>query len=845
MEMSEELLLIYGKKMNCDNLDVQMEVFFFVPAFLNNVNNLDWFLNNLHGFKHPYSREISLGYVTQFIHGSWNMINPALHEQIVTEFFTNIFNDPNYMLPAFLPKIYDTQADLVHVFYPDVIPNIFQEIVKYPKEHLYGFLNAWKYSLYQNSSVFIRNHDLILQKMLEDGSQMLLIQTVIGDLDKNVSGSTKAFATLVEWMDSSVLSCLSILSGIMSLFQIPSAIDYGIMSLTNYMKRPDSIDAIADFLNSSQIVGIINNIISNSCSEQTAMYICDLLNAMVLPIIHTDEAIQFFDIAKVLFLSSVKISNKISDFLEVFARTHPESAGDIANATLEKLLEIIKSERPDKDLEMVNPLKLLKSITTENLAQDFITLSSQISPSENIEGCAAILACITDIINNQPEIVTMFNAILDLDASTESPYVIALGCYAKISIPFIRQANNIEFALNLFNRCAQTVILLHQESVSHIDDHLLKVISIVCKLYPEAVFNIEGFEDFIVAFITSGKALLLEAARSVSNQLPVEARNEIFVACANHFGEIFGDLTTLNNDSITPIFDFIAGMNLDSCDQAVYATLAEFITAAKSLPDANKLYLSPYARAAVHVMGTEGFPLFWDMIGVLDWEVFASVAEAAVNLSNPEDIATIGRIIISKLTTVPTGNELPIHSSDSCEMFKQFHTSAALFFIRSNCFNLLEDGEKQQVICLFSDVLARFDATYAVVAEIITFENTILSPENYQLMVVSSATVAYILSPEQKEFDERNSAADLLRKYFAFSRHLAMIDRSLFLDCTSGACQGSVLRPAKRQEYSDIVCIEDDAEFAARVEAFIAEAMETFVVGMEEQEEAADEENAE
>ncbi|EAY19504.1 hypothetical protein TVAG_136350 [Trichomonas vaginalis G3] len=837
--MSEELLLIYGKKLNVDDMDTQMEVFFFVPNFISNAANLGWFLENLHSFKHQYTREVSLGYITHFIHGSWNMINPNLHDDIIAEFFIKIFEDPNFMQPSFLTKTYDTQADLVHQFYPEILPNIFNEIVKSPKNHLYGFLSAWKYSLYSNSSVFVRNNDAILQKMLEDGSQMLLVETVIKDLESGIDGSSKAFSTLVEWIDSSVLGCLSILGDIMALFQIPEATDSAIMSLTNYMKRPDSLDAIVDFVNSSQIATILGEILTSDCSELKMMHICELINVMVTPIVETDEAEQFLEIAKLLFLQNVKISNLITDFIRLFAKSHPDYVDVIANATLEKLLEIIQSDRPDKDLEMQSPLKLLKSLslTTSNLQQEFITLSSGISPSENIDGCAALLACLTDIVPNEPEIVAMFNGLLEIESNIESPYVIALGCYAKMAIPFIRKPENIDFTLQLFEKCAQTVIMLEEANATHIDDYLFKVISIVCKLYPQGVFNIENFEQIIFAFVISGRAVLLDAARSVSNQLPPDSRVIVFSACANHFAEIFSDLTKLQNDSITPIFDFIAGMNLSDCDQSVYKLLANFISAVKEIPDQNKLYLSSYAKAAVHVLGTDGFPLFWDMLGMIDWEVFASIADAAVSLSNQDDIKTIGHLIISKLTTVPTGNESPIHSSDNQDMYKQFHISASLFFIKSNCFHLLEEDDQKAIICLFSDVVSRYVADYSVISEIITFENSILTPENYDLMVVSSATVARIISPEPKEADEREMAADLLRKYFAFSRHLALIDRQLFVDGASGACQGSSSCQPKRQEYAEIACIEDENEFNTRVEQFISEAMETFVLGLEEEQE--------
>ena len=836
MEINEDAFLIVGGIIQPEDPLMRLDVLSAINSFSRDVSNLKWFLDNLHGIQHEYTRGVFLGYISDHVHTSWTNIDPSIHEQLVQEFFTSIFEDENFMKPQFLYKIYQIQADMVFQFYPETMPTLFQEIVSKPKPHLYGFLDHLAISLHSNSSIIFRDIDGLKQHMLEDGSQMLLLETVFNDVEQGIEGSIQAVSSLVEWVDITILNSIEIVQRLFALVQQPATIDGGILCLLNFLKRPNSPDTLAEFISETEIAPTLEQVIAAGVTEKAALNICELIIVLVQPLIHTEVADLFLESAKALLeFDSTNVTSKIVPFLKEYVQNHTENSEAIANMALEKILAVIETHGADQDLALQSPLMLLKAtaLVASSLTEQMMTLSSELDPSENMDGCAAILAALVKAITDndpQMEIVQMFREILEIEPEENNSYFIAISCYAKLASPFVKDPSNSEFAIELFKVGANAALAFADEISTVYHDYLQDTLMKIASSNPSGVFEIEGIADVICAFISSGQEKLLKIAITLSSQMSAEDRSELYSSCLSGFGEQLGSEDGVSNKTIRNVFDFIYGMNLEDCD-AIKPMVGSFLAAAKTFPESNHSYLPIFVKAAVKTLGAESFELFWDSIGVLDWTVIGDVAEAAIGLEDNDVLLQIGEMLITKLHTVPLKVQSNTPVSDDELSYSDFHIKCALFFIRSGVYPLLNEEMQMSVIGEFSDIISNIVATYEVIGEILDFQDQVLTEKSIPIMMVNSAILAAILNSKEKEYDEKDRAATLLYKYLNFSRHQICICKDAYTKLVDDAYKGTGISPSLIVEYSEIASIEDDDLFKARSDAFVKDALKSYTIG--------------
>ena len=840
MEMNEELILIAGNIVQPEDPLAQFDAIQAVQRYMRDTSNFGWLLENLHTVEHQYSREIILSHIADHTHNNWGSIDSRFHEHLVQEFFTEIFRDENFTSQSqLLYKIYEIQADMVFQFYPETIPNLFQEIVLVPKQHFYGFLSHFRNSLYPNSSIMRRDIDGIKQTMLDDGSQMLLLETVLKDIEAGVPDAIQAISSLVEWIDISILNSMEIVQKLFSIIQMPGCVEDGLLCFINFFKRPNSPETLAEFISSTDIASALEQILSGEISQKAALNAAELINVMVGPLVQTEIADQFLDSAKFLFqYNDIYVTQKIRPFLAEYVLSHTDSVEDISNLSLEKILAVIEAKQADQDLAMQDPLMLLKASAivarsiSSSLTEQIMTLSSQLDPAENMPGCATLLAALVKSVTNtdpQVEIVQMFRGLLEIDAEIDSSYFIAISCYCKLASPYIKDPANREFAIELFRVGANLAINYDAEINTQYHDYLLDTLTKITNNDPEGVFEIDGINDIICSFISSGQDKLRKMASTLSSKLPPDDRVELYSACLTAFSEQIGELEKPSTTTIHPIFDFIYGMNLTDCD-AFKPYLKEFFAATKAIPDQDHTtYLPMYVKAVVRTLGIDGFELFWESLGNLDWSVLGEIADAAIGLENPEDLVRVFDLLIRQIHTLPLKSD-KLNQDDDLS-FSDFHIKCAQFFMRSGVYQLLNEEGQNEVIGEFSDIISNLEASYSIICEIIDFQDQILTERNIPIMMVNSAILAYIFSKKEKDYNERAQAEELLYKYLNFSRHQIAINREAYVSMVDNAYKDSSISTSIRVEYSEIALIEDDDEFQAKAHEFVEAILQSYKKG--------------
>ena len=84
----------------------------------------------------------------------------------------------------------------------------------------------------------VRDIDGLKQHMLEDRSQLLLLETVLNDIEQNVPNSVQAIYHLVELVDISILNSAEIIQRLFNLIQQPQNVEYGILCFINFIQTP-------------------------------------------------------------------------------------------------------------------------------------------------------------------------------------------------------------------------------------------------------------------------------------------------------------------------------------------------------------------------------------------------------------------------------------------------------------------------------------------------------------------------------------------------------------------------------------------------------------------------------
>ena len=837
--ISENLILIAGNIVQPEDPLTKLDALSLVNDFFKDVQNMSWFLENLHTVEHEYTRGIILGNVADHIHTSWANIDPALYEQLIQEFFTEIFSDEHYMQKQFLCKIYQIQADLVYQFYPETIPHLFQEIVLVPKPHFYGFLSSLALSLHANSSIIYRDIDGLKQRMLEDGSQMLLLSTVLNDVEQGVADAVQAVSSLVEWVDISILNSLEIVQKLFSLIHIPACVEDGILCLLNFLKRPNSPESLAEFITQTDIAVTLEQILNENVTQKTALNIATLIVIMVCPLVETEIADMFFNSAKFLLgYDDMNVSSQIIKFWKPYVKSHPDKAEDIANITLEKILAVIESEKPDKDIALQDPLSLLKStaMVAKSLTEQMLTLSTQLDPSENMSGCAALLAALVkSISDNEPQLemetIKLFRGLLEVEVSgMESSYFIAIACYSKMAGPYIDDPQNKEFAIELFRVGANVAITYNDDICTLYHNYLQDTLIKITNSYPADIFEIDGIDDIICSFISSGQEKLLKMAITLSHELPTDDRMELYTSCLTAFNEELSSAEILTSKAVRPIFEFITGMNIQDCD-SIKPGIREFLVSTKTIPEQNRNFLPLYVKAAVKTLGVDSFDLFWDSVNALEWDIIGEIAEAAIGIENPEELLKIGEMLLSRLHLVPIQNIGMYPVSDQELSFTDFHIKCALYFMRSGVYPLMNEEGQLAIINELSDIISQINISYDLTSEILDFEDSVMNERIMAATMVNSKIMGYICSKKEKDYKERSQAEALLYKYFRFSRHQIAISKEIYTGLIDRAYRGSLIPPSLRMEYSEIALLEDDDEFEAKVHEFIQHLLQRYTLG--------------
>lgn len=836
-KLSEEFLLIAGNIIQVEDDMLKFDAIFEVHRLMVHQDIFLWFLQRLHEFEHPYTRGIAIGKIADIIHTSWNNISPELYDQISEEFFNSIFTDPNYDRPDLRLKIYQIEADIIHQFYPERWPTFFSEIVQVPKPRLYGFLAQFNISMYSNASIMFRDNSKLQQSMLTDGSQLLLLQTVLNDTANNEPGAATAISNLVEWIDQSIIYNLGVIQTFFNLLDEEDTCEEAILCILNFIKREHPVDQLSDFIEETGIAERLLTIVQQPVSVSVSKNIAEIVEHFA----SLDLGEPFYEIGKILFMSeNVEVNGKATEYIRAYAAEHEESIEEIAELSLTKILQVIENPTAEQDILIKKPLSILTSLAAAgaSLSDNLLSIAKEVDYEENMAGCAAIIAALMLFFQDSKDIdslisvVNTFEHLLEIPPPYNFSHLSAISNYATLSKPLLNKPECTDFAISLFEQCVRVAsnydLALGNENI----ENIFQAINLIAKYHTENVLQLDEIAQILNCFIESKDRILLQTANFIISALDESERAEKYEECLNYFLEcIQEDAENSNKNCFSPIFEFIGEMNLSDCD-ALIPEVTEFFEQTNEIIAADRSAYALYVRSSVKILGTDAFRFFWDSIKSIEWEAFTAIAEASLTIDDQEEILIITNVLLEKIRTVPLSQQKNRPRNNESLMAEEMYIACVRFFMRSGVFPLLDNNGQHSVIRAINDVISTLMPSYELMTEIIVFMDTIITPENLELTLVHSNLLTLMLSPRKKPSADREACKALTEVYIDFSHKQAMMNPAVFVNSADRAYTGQ-LPTTMRMDYFVTVATEDPVEYEQKKAQLIELILASYDLGEE------------
>lgn len=188
-EPSETLLRIANNQIKVEGIHPLDAINYFEQNY-KNLDLFKWFLDNFQSFKFEDSRKYALTKIFYYYFDiDSDVIPTSLYEQIITIFFDQLPNDPNFnLLHSELAKC---NALLIRTIYPMFVPNIFSIMIS----DLPLSLNLKIfYLLFSNFSAFhVQDHKACKENLIKSGDDILIFQYCFSHFQKDSSSIIKIF----------------------------------------------------------------------------------------------------------------------------------------------------------------------------------------------------------------------------------------------------------------------------------------------------------------------------------------------------------------------------------------------------------------------------------------------------------------------------------------------------------------------------------------------------------------------------------------------------------------------------------------------------------------------------
>ena len=644
VELSEELILVSkGEIPEPPGLTV-VSALTQIERLSLKVDSLQWCLSHLHSLHHECCREFTVGLIDSFVSKKWNEIPSDWYGLLVSELFTNLFSDSEYQAPPFLHKIYKIQTVVASRLYPRVWPDFFRVLVAAPSAHLFGFLCEFNMSLYDRSDDELRDFQ---NATLVDGSQELLLTTIIGDAVNGNAEACEALVSSVEWMDFNLLLSEHYLERLFQMLEHEHSLVYGLKVLTHIFRKSMASEVRLELVESSDLAGRLGLILEKTKDANVCECMANLVLASARPIVYPEVSLKFVTVAMNLYsLPLLNVTSTIKVFLDALLESSPKIAGSLLDRLLNKIQDTIALRAECSDQILTFALSLLLQACSKvdgGVVDQFVTLLQRIDQVENVVGIATLLSSLKAVLelNDKVElrirIATLCVPILRIPPPYGPPHFIAVANYGLLVEPCFDSLDHGLIA-ELF---CQSVRLIMCDETSFERTSLMEVIGLLCKNHPQLLLQIPGVEKAILSFIETGVSELLSSASAMLRFVDPETRMQIY----HHSLQVFAERLKTSSWSPSCVIGFLLPMNLHGCEKFA-PELLSFVASLQGLCLNDAVLYSSFVEAATNALGPSVFPVLWneeELLILPDNSVF--VVEAAASLMDlPSQDERLGQV---------------------------------------------------------------------------------------------------------------------------------------------------------------------------------------------------------
>ena len=658
VELSEELILVSkGEIPEPPGLSV-VSALTWIDRLSLRVDSLHWCLSNLHSLRHECCREFAVGLIDSFVAKNWNEIPAEWYGLLVSELFANLFCDRDFQAPPFLHKIYKVQAVVASRLYPRVWPDFFRVLVTAQSAHLFGFLSEFNLSLYDRSDDDLREFE---NATLVDGSQELVLTTIITDVVNGNSEACEALASTVEWMDFNLLLSEHYLERFFQMLEHEHSLVHGLRILTHIFRKSMASEVRLELVESSDLAGRLELVLHKTKDADVCECMANLVLASARPIVYHEVSLKFVTVAMNLYsLPLLNVTSTIKVFLDALLESFPKIAGTLLDRLLNKIQDTIALRSESTDQILTFSLSLLLqacSKVDESVVDQFVSLLQRIDQVENVVGIATLLSSLKAVLelNDKTElrirIATLCVPILRIPPPYGPPHFIAVTNYGLLVEPCFHSLDHGLIA-ELF--CQSVRLVMGNETTTENSFErasLIEMVNMLCTNHPQLLLQIPGVEKAILSFIHSGGAELLSSASSMLRYVEPNARMQMY----HHSLQVFAERLKTSPRSPSFVIAFLSPINLRGCEKFA-PELLSFVEHLQG-PCLNDTALySSFVEAATSALGPSVFPVLWNQKELLILpENAVFVVEAAESLIGlPSQDARFGQVCELILATIET-----------------------------------------------------------------------------------------------------------------------------------------------------------------------------------------------
>ncbi|OHS92954.1 hypothetical protein TRFO_12138 [Tritrichomonas foetus] len=694
LPLSEDLILMGKRQIPLpEGIDSLL-----VITSLGNTKNFEsfhWCLSNLHNFRSIYAREFSLRNIYNFITSSWIQIPVELYPILADEFFTFLFQDPNYLEQSFMPLIFKSQNLIAQELYPKYLPDFFTTLLSFPKDRLYGFLRTFNFSLYDEASMHSRNITEMLNNCLADGSQARILETIVNDVLAGVEQAKDPLVSTVEWVSLSLLLNSQLLELFAKLLTQAETCSLGLKIFYKIFNRSISLDYRIELVNAMHLLKLIHEIVKNSSeNEEILVLATKLMYCATNKLTLTNLAPEILELALNLFMIPNKETTSLMyNLINLLFNSNSHLIPQCFPSLMAKIANTVSLQTADADLILQNSLRAFVNASMKtncDVVSQLMSLASDLNLSEKIVEAASLIAALNVVLSSFDEetispiilsIVQQFSPLLVINPPFIPAHFIALSNYLSMIKPVLPLIDP-PFRAQVFIACMNLINSESSANSAPCDrQNLIEAVRDVCEAIPQLIIQIPYVKSNLLQFIQSGEHDLMKAGSFLISVLTPEERFEMYNKCLEIFSIMIGQNIKIR---INSILDFWTVAKTDDLPQ-IYSSLTNFFVA---LINSNRKIsdqkFTTFIQATIQTLGIDAFHIFWNSPEITTFENAAIIIQAAMPLSQlPSDDPRLGQIfqLIKNVYKLKSHSKQIKRKSDEVLSMEQFYICAANFLI--------------------------------------------------------------------------------------------------------------------------------------------------------------------